>query len=152
MKLNQTIALMALVAGSFLASPAVQAQDAPKDKPPGAQGGPGGPAGVAARRPNVDKIAKDLGLTEVQTTKFKAAREDEMKNMRELRSNTTLSQDEKKAKAKTLREAGIAKMKEILTPEQLTKYQTMMPGQRTRPGAGAPPAAAEDKAPAAKKE
>lgn len=141
MKLTKTLALAALVAGSLLAGTALQAQDAPKEKPPGAQGGPG-----VRARPNADQIAKDLSLTDEQKTKLKAALEEQQAKMKALRADTSLTPEEKKAKAKELREANQAKMKEILTPEQLEKWQKM---QRNRGpgGPGGKPAAGGDNAP-----
>lgn len=141
MKMTKTIALVALVAGSLLAGTALQAQDAPKEKPPGAQGGLGGPG--MRGRPNADQIAKDLSLTDAQKTKLKAALEEQQAKMKALRADTSLTQEEKKVKAKELREANQAKMKEILTPEQLEKWQKM---QRSR-GPGGKPAAGGNNAP-----
>ncbi|HTL73064.1 MAG TPA: hypothetical protein VL863_07145 [bacterium] len=138
--MTKTIALVALVAGSLLAGTALQAQDAPKDKPHGAQGGPGGPG--MRGRPNADQIAKELSLTDEQKTKLKAALEDQQAKMKALREDTSLSAEDKKAKAKELREGMQAKMKEILTPEQLTKWQAM---QKNR-GPGGPGGKPEKKA------
>jgi len=63
--------------------------------------------------------------------------------MKALRADTSLSAEDKKAKGKEIREAMQAKMKEILTPDQLEKWQKM---QRNRPGGGKP-AAGGDNAP-----
>jgi len=147
MKFNKTFAVMALVAGSFLADSTLQAQTTSTNKPPGAQSGPGG---AMTRRPNVDKMAKDLGLDEAQTTKFKAALEEQLKTARDLRSATNSTPEEKRAKAKAMRDATTAKVKAILTPEQFAKYEEMMPGLR-RGGPGGPPKTG-DKPAKAKKE
>lgn len=132
--MTKTIALVALVAGGLLAGTALQAQDAPKDKP--AAGAKGGPA--MRGRPNVEQIAKELSLTDEQKSKVKAALEDQQAKMKALREDTSLSQEDKKAKAKELREGMHAKMKEILTPEQLTKWQEMQKnrGPGGKPGNG----------------
>jgi Spy/CpxP family protein refolding chaperone len=126
MKLNKTITLVALVAGSLLAGTALQAQDAPKEKPPGQQGGPG-----MRGRPNIDQIAKELNLTEDQKTSLKAAMEEQQAKMKALREDQNLSQEDRRAKAKEIREAHQAKIKEILTPEQLEKWQKR--AQQNRP-------------------
>lgn len=132
MKVTKTIALVALVAGSMLAGLTLQAQDAPKDKPAGERGGPGGPG--MRGRPNIDQIAKDLNLTDDQKTKLKAAMEEQMQKMRALRQDTSLSQEDRRAKMQEIRKANQAKIKEILTAEQLKKWQEMhQRGPQNRP-------------------
>ena len=140
MKLNKHIALIALVAGGLLAGSALQAQDAPKDKPPGPPaGGPGGPGGM--RAPNPEKLAETLGLSEEQKPKFKTAMEERQKKSSELRADTSLAQEDRRAKRKEIMDASNAKIKEILTPEQYDKFIKMTPGPRNRPAA--PPAGGE---------
>lgn len=128
MKLNKTIALAALVAGSLLTGFTLQAQDAPKDKPPGQRGGPG------MRGANIEQMAKDLSLTDEQKTKVKAALDERMQKALELRKDTSLSPEDRRAKMKTIQEAFTAKMKEILTADQLEKWEKSRPQQRNRPG------------------
>lgn len=143
MKLNKTLMMAALIAGSLFATGALQAQDAPKDKPAvdPATGVPAAPGAGAKARLNPEQIAKDLGLSEDQKTKFKDAMSDMQKKMQEVRKDTTLSQEDRRAKTKEIRDAAQAKYKEILTAEQFDKWQKLMPGARNRPAAGTPPAA-----------
>lgn len=136
MKMTKTLALAALVAGSLLTGTTLQAQDTPAGKPPGIQGGPG-----MRGRPNIDQIAKELNLTDDQKTKLKAAMDDQMTKMKALRENTSLSAEDKRTKSKEIREEFQAKVKEILTPEQLEKWQKHM--QRGRPAGGNQPAKAD---------
>jgi Spy/CpxP family protein refolding chaperone len=127
MKLNKTLALTALMAGGLFAASTLQAQDATNTPPAGEHhGGPGGPGGMRGR-PNADMIAKELGLTDDQKAQVKAAIEDTQSKMKALRDDTSLSPEDKKAKFKEIRDANMAKMKEILTPEQFTKWQSHMP-------------------------
>ena len=141
MKLNKTLALAALVAGSLLAGTALQAQDSTNTPPAGAR--PGGPG--QRGRANIDQLAKDLGLSDEVKAKVKVVLDDQQTKMTELRKDTTMAAEDKRAKAKEIREATTAKLKEILTAEQLAKWQEHM--QRNRPaggpsgagGAGAPP-------------
>ena len=134
MKLTKTLALTALVAGSlFAGSTALQAQDAPKDKPAGAQAGPG-----QRGRPD---FAKELNLTEDQKPKFKEIMQAATEKRKALREDTSLSAEDKKAKAKTIQEDTAKQMKALLTEEQFAKWQKM--SQRPRPGAGGPPPAGE---------
>jgi Spy/CpxP family protein refolding chaperone len=127
MKLTKTIALAALVAGGLLTGLTLQAQDAPKDNPPGQRGGPG------MRGPNIEQMAKELNLSDEQKTKVKAALEERMQKARELRQDTNLSQEDRRAKMQEIQKAFTAKMKEILTAEQFEKWQKNLP-QRNRPG------------------
>jgi Spy/CpxP family protein refolding chaperone len=129
MKMTKTIALAVLVAGSLLAGTALQAQDAPKEKP------------AMHGRPNADQIAKDLNLTDDQKTKVKAALKDQQTKMKALHDDKTLSKEDRRAKSKEIREATQAKMKEILTPEQLEKWQKM---QHNHQRGGAKPAAGSE--------
>ena len=139
MKLNKTIAMVALVAGGLLAGGALQAQDAKTNKPPGMAGGSGGMRQQVAP----EKMAKDLGLSDEVTAKFKAVLEDSRKKMAALRTDDSVAQADKRAKGKEIRDAATAEIKKILTPEQYEKYLKMAPGPRNRPGAGAPPAAGD---------
>jgi len=142
MKLTKTITLAALVAAGLLAGTALQAQDAPKDKPAAAPGGPGQRGG-----PNMDQIAKELNLSEEQKTKIKAAQEERMQKARALRQDSTLSQEDRKAKMKEIQDDFTAKMKEILTPEQFDKWQKTMQQRRQGAPGAAKPAAEGEKAP-----
>jgi Spy/CpxP family protein refolding chaperone len=139
MKLNKTFALAALVAGSlFAGSVALQAQDNTNTPPAGAP-----PGGGMRARPNFDTIAKQLELTDDQKPKVKAIFDDMQQKQRDLRADTSVAPEDKRAKAKEIRDAATAKLKDILTPEQFAKWQKMGPGMRQRPQP-TPPAAAAD--------
>ncbi len=129
--------MAALIAGSLFATGALQAQDAPKDKPavdaPPAAPAPG--AGARARF-NPEQVAKDLGLSEDQKAKFKDAFQDLQKKLQEVRKDASLSQEDRRAKSKEIRDGFSTKVKEILTAEQFEKFQKLMPGPRNRPAAG----------------
>lgn len=146
MKLNKMM-MAALMAGSLFATGALQAQDAPKDKPAvdPATGVPAAPAPGARAKLNPEQIAKDLGLSEDQKTKFKDAMSDMQKKMQEVRKDASLSQEDRRAKSKEIRDATQAKFKEILTAEQFDKWQKLMPGPRKNAAAMAPAADAPKK-------
>src|SRR5271154_5642775 len=127
MKLNKTLALAALVAGSLLAgSAAVQAQDSttvtPLTNAPTANGGMR-PRGMM----NMDRLVKELALTDEQKTNVQAALDDQRKQMGEVRSDDSLSQPDKRAKYKEIRDGLNAKLKDILTPEQYDKWLKIAP-------------------------
>lgn len=140
MKLNKTLTFAALVAGSLLVGSAVvQAQDStvttvtPLTNAPPANG-------VRPRgRMNMDRLVKELALTDEQKTNVQAALDDQRKQMGEIRSDDSLSQQDKRAKYKELRDGLNAKLKDILTPEQYDKWLKIAPGHR-RPAPQSPPA------------
>lgn len=132
MKPNKTLALAVLVAGSLFAGSTLQAQDSTNTPPAGA------PAGGPALRGRPD-FAKELNLTEDQKPKFNEIMQGSMEKRRALRTDTSLSAEDKKAKAKAIQEDTAKQMKALLTEEQFAKWQKLAPGQRQRPGAGGPP-------------
>lgn len=149
MKLNKTLALAALVAGSlFAGGMAVQAQDSTNTPPP--PGAP--PGGPGARRggPTLEMVTKQLALTDDQKPKVKTVLDDQMQKMKDLRADTSLSQDDRRAKMKEIRDDVNTKMKDILTPDQYTKWEKMSQ-RRGRPAPTPPPtdAAPSTNAPAA---
>lgn len=141
MKMTKTITLAALVIGSLWAASSLQAEDAPKGKPPGERGGPGGPGA----RNGGEMIAKMLELTDDQKPKVKVIMEDMQQQMQSLRTDTSVATPDKAAKAKEIREATNVKLKEVLTAEQFAKLEKMGPGSRKGPPGGAP--AGKGKAP-----
>ena len=147
MKLNKTLMIAALIAGSvFAADVAVRAQDATNTPPAGAPPGPG-----ARGRMNFDNIATQLALTDEQKTKVKPIFDEMMQKQRDLRQDTAVTDPtERRAKMKEIRDAATTKLKEIpLTQEQLDKWAKMGQGGQRRPGAGAgaPPPAGDTKPP-----
>jgi Spy/CpxP family protein refolding chaperone len=130
MKLNKALLIAALAAGSLFASgiPS-QAQDNTNTPPAGAPGG-------MRARPNFDTIAKNLELTDAQKPQVKAVLDDMQQKMRDLRADTTVAQADRNTKRKEIRDAATAKLKDILTAEQLAKWEKM--SQRQRPPAAPP--------------
>ena len=136
MKMNKSMWLAALVAGSlFTGASALQAQDT-NSAPPAADS----PKPVRAR-PGFDMIAKQLNLTDDQKPKVKPIVDDMMSKMREVRSDQSLSQQDKRAKMKEIRDTAGTKLKEILTPEQYDKWAKMGPRPPRPPGSVTPPPA-----------
>lgn len=138
MKLNKTIIIAALALGSLLTvSATVNAQDATTNAPAAATPPPMGPG---HRQMNVDQWVKILALTDDEKTNFTAAMQDMRKQMMAARNDDTLSSDDRRTKLKSIRETSLAKMKDILTPDQYAKFQKMMSGGRrqTPPPAAAP--------------
>jgi Spy/CpxP family protein refolding chaperone len=133
MKSTKTMLLATLAVGSLLAfSPALRADDTntPPAKPPVGVP-PGGPRGGAIRGgPSLDQLATALNLTDDQKAKVKPILEARDSKMKDLRADTSLSPEDRRAKMQSIRQETQDKMKAVLTPEQLDKYQKM--GQRQR--------------------
>lgn len=135
MKLNKTLALAALIAGSLLAGGAiVQAQDSTTPSTNAPAGGGQRPRGGM----NIDALTKRLALTDDEKTNVVAALADNRQKMHALQQDTSLSNDDKRAQAKQLREDLNAKMKDILTPDQDAKWLKISTVHR-RPAPTPPP-------------
>ncbi|MEJ0091030.1 MAG: hypothetical protein WDM80_14965 [Limisphaerales bacterium] len=141
MKSTKTMLVAALAAGALLAGgSSLLAQDATNTPPP-VEHGPG-----MKGRPD---IAKQLDLTAEQKPKVEAIMKGMMDKRKELREDTSLTQEEKRDKGKALQEDTAKQLKAVLTPEQFTKWQEISKrGPRMRPP-GAPDAPTPPKAPEA---
>lgn len=126
LSLIAVIALGGVIAFGTLA----KAEDKPEAKPPGKHQGkpPGGQERGA-------KMAEELGLSADQKTKMQELNKEFAPKMKALREDTTLSKEDKMAKAKALNEERSTKVKAILTAEQFEKWQKM---QQKHRGPGGP--------------
>jgi Spy/CpxP family protein refolding chaperone len=122
--MNKLSLVAALAVGGLLACATItSAQDAPKKKGPSVE-------------QRVDRMNTELNLTADQKTKVTALFEDTQKKGRELRQDTSLSQEDRRTKARELREAEDKKLKEILTPDQWQKWEKVRPQPGKRGGNG----------------
>lgn len=129
MKANKVTLLAVLAAGSLLAgAPALRAGDtnAPSATP------------TASPRPRggLERMMEQLDLTADQKPKVQSIMEAHRQKMMDLRQDTTLSPEDRRAKMRAIREDMNAQLKATLTPEQFEKWQKMMPmgrGPRNRP-------------------
>ncbi len=129
MKLNKALTLVALVAGSIFAGGAMaRAQDStttPSTNAPAANGGMH-PHGTTY----IDRLVKALSLTDEQKTNVQTASVDRQKQMNEVRSDSSLSPADKRAKYKQLQDDFNTKLKGILTPAQYDKWSKIMSSHR----------------------
>jgi Spy/CpxP family protein refolding chaperone len=136
------ISLVALCTGALCAMPMLAQDTAPAASAPQGQMGPRG--GGGARQ--VEMLTKRLNLTTDQQTQVKAIDEDTAKQMTAVRNDTSLSQDDKRAKMMEVRKGSQDKIRAVLTDEQKTKYDALLAEMRDRMrergqgGGGAPPA------------
>jgi periplasmic protein CpxP/Spy len=138
-----------LLCGLGLLAGAVVAQDTPPPPPAGAQGPPpGGPGGRGMMDPErrANMLKERLNLTDDQTAQVKGIFADSRTKMEALRSNTSLSQDDRRSQAMAIRQSEDQRVHGVLTADQKTKYDAMQAEMRQRmqerqgaPG-GAPPA------------
>ena len=129
------LTLLAVLLGSLLGVlPASRAADA--DPKPADKTEPAGGSGAKARPARGERLqglAEQLKLTDEQKEKIKPILQDERKKVRELRENKDLARQDRVAKLKEIREDIRAKVKPILTPEQLEKWNKLRsegPGRR----------------------
>jgi len=133
MKLNQTGWLAIVAAGSLLTfGPSLHAAER-KGKTEGGAGNRG-----VTMQERFDRIAEQLNLTDEQKDKAREAFRSQFEAMRGLRD---ASPDERREKLKTMTDEQDKKMKEILKPDQLEKWQTVkeqLRAQMQPGGAGGP--------------
>ena len=85
-------------------------------------------------------------LTADQKEKVTAAMKEQTDKMMALRNDSSIAQEDRRPKAKEIRDAFTAKLKTILTPEQYTKFEELSK-QGMRPPGAPPTAPAAPKAP-----
>lgn len=138
MKMHKVGLLAALVAGALIAlTPTLPAQDKKPNRPEG--GPPAGQRGEMVKE-RLAKLAEELNLTADQKTKIEAALKAQAETMRGLRDATP---EDRREKMQAARKEMDAKMKEILTAEQYTKWEKIREqrgqgGQGRRGGPGGP--------------
>jgi hypothetical protein len=126
-----------LSAGMVMAPMAVIAQD----QGGGQGGGQGHGRGHGqGRRMDPDRAAarmqKQLNLSDDQVAKIKPILADQQQQMDALRADTSLSQDDRRAKAKSIMQGGNSKIEGVLTDQQKQQWQQMKSQARERHGKG----------------
>src|SRR5262249_23186442 len=118
--LSRTTALLAVGALVALAPFARAQQDSKADTKPEQPA-----ATQRPRRPapsNVDAIAEKLKLTDDQKKQLQPILRDEAAKLRDLRQDTSLSNEERREKAKSIRDQSLAKIKPVLSEDQFDQY------------------------------
>ena len=91
---------------------------------------PGGGQWGRGQMPTVDqrlqRMTQALDLSEDQQQKIKPILENESTQMQSLRGDTSLSQEDRMAKMKTIREGTASQINPILNADQQKKYAEMM--------------------------
>ena len=125
MKINKLSFVAALAVGGLVACATLaSAQDSTAPK------GRRGPS----PQQQVERMSTELNLTADQKTKVTSLLEDQAKKAREMRQDTSLSQEDRRDKMRSMREETDKKLKDILTPDQYQKWQKMREDMRNRRG------------------
>src|SRR5215469_15328215 len=114
-----------------------QDQAPPPPPPPPAQAGPppeGGQRGGMRMDPGqrADMLKQNLGLSDDQTAQVKTIYQDSQTKMESLRSNSSLSQDDRRSQMMDIRKAENDKVNALLTADQKTKYAALQEQMRSR--------------------
>jgi Spy/CpxP family protein refolding chaperone len=93
-------------------------------------GAPAGGAEHGQRQPmsadqRLQMLTQQLNLTSDQQSQIKPILENESQQMDALRSDSSLSQQDRMSKMKEIRQSTSSQIKPILTPDQQTKWQQM---------------------------
>jgi periplasmic protein CpxP/Spy len=79
----------------------------------------------ATAESRLEEMSKQLNLTDDQKAKLKPILQDEAQQMQAVHNDASLSQDQKKAKAKEIHEAFKPQINNVLTPDQRKQWEEM---------------------------
>jgi len=112
-----------------------------QNPPPGDQ--PGQRRGMPSVDDQLKNLTERLTLTDDQQAKIKPILEDQRTQMQALMKDDSLSQDDRRAKGRSIRESTDTKIRDVLTDDQKKKYdawqQEMRDRMRQRQGGENPP-------------
>ena len=90
---------------------------------------PGKHAGMHHNEESVDQhlqmLSEKLNLTDDQKAKLKPILQDQMQQMKAVREDSSLSQEQKHAKMKSIHESFNDQINAVLTPDQQAKFKQM---------------------------
>ncbi len=129
----------------MLCAAPVFAQTAPPNPPTAPDAPPPPPDGGGPRRGGPERrlemLQQQLNLTSDQMTQAHAIFAAERTRMEALRSNSALAPEDRRTQMMAIHQDGDAKLRAILTPDQVTKYDAMQARMREhrRDGDAPPP-------------
>src|SRR5262249_14505352 len=110
--------------------------------PQGSGGNYGRGGGGHRRPPSVDdqlnRLDKELSLSDAQKAQVKSALEDQHKQMETLMQNSSLSREDRMSKMKELHESSSSKIREALNDDQKKKFDQLQEKQKEHMGHGGP--------------
>jgi Spy/CpxP family protein refolding chaperone len=74
---------------------------------------------------HLQMLSEKLNLTDDQKAKIKPILQDQMRQMKAVHEDTSLSEEQKRAKMKSVHESLHDQINAVLTPEQQTKFKQM---------------------------
>jgi len=93
----------------------------------------GGPSQMQERvKERMENLNKELNLTKEQQEKIRPIIENEMKEMRTVREDSSLTPEQKREKTKAIHQTTKEAINKILTPEQQKKYAEMEENARQK--------------------
>lgn len=95
----------------------------------------GGKESGTGMRGGLQAAVESLNLTDDQKAKVKDIFADAKTKRQAVSNDTSLSDDQKKTKMKELHEGTLAKLNEVLTPEQQTELKSKMEAAKAKPPA-----------------
>src|SRR5215469_2680870 len=113
------IILMLLAAGLTFAQTSQESQAPTPDKHAGMHHN-----GESAEQ-HLQMLSEKLNLTDDQKAKLKPILQDEMQQMKAVREDSSLSEDQRRAKMKSIHESLHDQINAVLTPEQQAKFKQM---------------------------
>jgi Spy/CpxP family protein refolding chaperone len=112
---------LGLGAAVLCTASAFSADQQPAGRPPQRQGQAAG----QRQQEFMKKMVEELKLTPDQQKKIQENQKAQAEKLAKLRQDTTLSQEDRRTKMRTIREESDKGMKEILTKEQFEKWQKL---------------------------
>lgn len=142
--MKNKILIIVSLTGILMTADLTAQQDNKPATPQQSQPAQSAPAAPTIQRDRTEILARYLNLSDEQKEKVKPIIDEETKKIQELRQQKDLSQQERTAKIREIREQTYQKMKPILTEEQWKKYyRPLQPA--TPPPPQTPPAPANQK-------
>ncbi len=112
--------LMLLAAGLTFAQTSQESQAPTPDKHAGMHH-----KGESDADQHLQMLSEKLNLTDDQKAKLKPILQDQMQQMKAVREDSSLSQEQKRAKMKSIHESLHDQINAVLTPEQQAKFKQM---------------------------
>jgi len=81
---------------------------------------------------HLQMLSEKLNLTDDQKTKLKPILQDNMEQMKAVRDDSSLSEEQKHAKLKSIHESMHGQINAVLTPEQQAKFKQMRQEQMAK--------------------
>ncbi len=132
MKISGLVVRLSVVAVLLTFGLALLAQSEQQGGPPQGRRGPM----MQTPEERLDRLSKELKLTDDQKEKIKPILQNESDQMKSLRDDTSMSREDRRAKVMDLRQKTDEGIKAVLNPDQQKKYDEMRSRMMERRGPG----------------